>query len=253
MLNYPAKPLIVIPTFNERDNVEHLIPAILRVNERFHILIVDDASPDGTAGAVLKLKDSEYRDNVFLSPRPGKLGLGNAYVHGFHWGLAKGYDFLIQMDADWSHPPEFLPTMLELAAKADFVVGSRYIPGGGTLHWGAGRRFLSRFGSLYSRLVLRASFSDFTGGFNGWWAAVLGEVGLNAFKSSGYSFQIELKYRAHKLGFRHVEFPFIFDERRAGRSKMSVSIALEAFWRVWQLKFYSRFQIPDSKFQIKKN
>jgi dolichol-phosphate mannosyltransferase len=237
------RPLVVVPTYNERENVAPLIPAILRASERFHVLVVDDASPDDTAGAVRLLQENGYRDSVFLSSRQGKLGLGNAYVHGFGWGLSKGYDFLIQMDADWSHPPEFLPTMLELAGKADFVIGSRYIPGGGTLHWGAGRKILSRFGSFYSRSVLRATFSDFTGGFNGWSARVLREVGLNTIRSNGYSFQIELKYRACRLGFRHAEFPFIFDERRAGSSKMSISIAMEAFWRVWQLRFDSSLPV----------
>jgi dolichol-phosphate mannosyltransferase len=243
---YPVKPLIIIPTYNERDNIEHLIPAILRVDERFHILVVDDGSPDGTAGAVGRMQAGGQR-NLFLLSRPCKLGLGNAYVHGFDWGLANGYDFLVQMDADWSHPPEFLAAMVELAGKTDFVIGSRYIPGGGTLHWGAGRRVLSRFGSFYARAILRASFSDFTGGFNGWSADLLRHVGLNTLRSNGYSFQIELKYRAHKLGFRHIEFPIIFDERRGGRSKMSGAIALEAFWRVWQLKLNSRSRIRDSR------
>jgi dolichol-phosphate mannosyltransferase len=231
----PVKPLIIIPTYNERDNIEHLVPAIQRVDERFHILVVDDGSPDDTAGAVRRMQAGAQK-NLFLLSRPGKLGLGNAYVHGFGWGLEKDYDFLIQMDADWSHPPEFLSTMLELAGKADFVIGSRYIPGGGTLHWGAGRRILSRFGSFYARTILGVPFNDFTGGFNGWSADLLRQAKLNTLKSNGYSFQIELKYRAHKLGFRHVEFPIVFDERRGGRSKMSIAIALEAFWRVWQMK-----------------
>jgi dolichol-phosphate mannosyltransferase len=236
LMTYPANPLIIIPTYNERDNIEHLIPSILSVNERIHVLIVDDASPDDTAGAVRRLSESSCFERLFLISRPGKLGLGNAYVHGFCWGLANHYDFLIQMDADWSHPPEYLPAMLALAEKTDFVIGSRYINGGGTLNWGVGRRMLSRFGSLYSRSILRASFRDFTGGFNGWSADLLHKVGLGTLRSNGYGFQIELKYRAHKLGFRHIEFPITFDERRAGTSKMSAAIALEAFWRVWQIR-----------------
>ena len=233
---YPAKPLVVVPTFNERDNVEQLIPAILGVDSRLHVLVVDDGSPDGTAACVLGMKESRYAERLFLLPRPEKRGLGSAYVDGFRWGLANGYDFLIEMDADWSHPPRFLERMLELAPRADFVIGSRYVPGGGTLNWGIGRRILSRFGSLYASAVLGWRVADLTGGFNGWSAEALRAVGPQSLRSNGYSFQIELKYRAHTLGFSNIEFPILFDERRAGKSKMSAAIALEAFWRVWQLK-----------------
>jgi dolichol-phosphate mannosyltransferase len=242
----PSKPLVIIPTYNERGNIEQLIPSILSLDDRLHILVVDDASPDDTAGAVLSLQEGEPAGRLFLSSRPGKLGLGSAYVHGFNWGLSRAYDFLIQMDADWSHPPASLTAMLRLAKEADFVVGSRYIAGGGTLNWGTGRRILSKFGSFYSRAVLGASFSDFTGGFNGWSASVLHDIRLNTLKSNGYSFQIELKYRADRLGFKYVEFPIIFDERRGGESKMSTAIALEAFWRVWQLRL-SRFETRKMK------
>jgi dolichol-phosphate mannosyltransferase len=237
---YPLKPLVIIPTYNERDNLEPLILAILKLDERLRILIVDDSSPDDTAGAVANLQRAGYSGRLFLSSRPAKLGLGSAYVHGFNWGLSHAYDFLIQMDADWSHPPGSLSAMLKWARDTDFVVGSRYVEGGGTLNWGAGRQFLSRFGSLYSRLILGCYFSDFTGGFNGWSTEVLRKIGLNTLRSNGYSFQIELKYRADKLGFRHVEFPIVFDERRGGKSKMSAAIALEAFWRVWQLRLHSK-------------
>jgi dolichol-phosphate mannosyltransferase len=232
----PARPLVVIPTYNERENVAQLIPAILGVNSRLHILIVDDGSPDDTAGAVSELKDKDYPSRLFLQCRSGKLGLGSAYVHGLKWGLAKGYTFLIQMDADWSHHPRHLERMLELAQESDYVVGSRYVPEGGTLNWGAGRKLLSRFASFYSRLILGVNFADFTGGFNGWSSSVLRRINLDSLKSDGYSFQIEMKYRAHRLGYRHVEFPILFNERRAGKSKMSAAIALEACWRVWQLR-----------------
>ena len=232
----PNHPLVIIPTYNERENIGRLIPAILCVDPRLHVLVVDDASPDDTAGAVVKLRNAGCSNRLFLSVRPAKSGLGSAYVHGFEWGLSRRYDFLIEMDADWSHPPKYLKTMLELAPITDFVVGSRYISGGGTLNWGVGRRMLSRFGSLYASLVLRWRVADLTGGFNGWSAETLRRVGLNTLRSNGYSFQIELKYRAHALGFKHIEFPILFDERRAGKSKMSAAIALEAFWRVWQLK-----------------
>ena len=237
MNHFIAKPLIIIPTYNERDNVIRLIPEILKRDDRFHVLVVDDGSPDDTAGEVLRLKERNWSQRLWLKSRPEKLGLGSAYVAGFRWGLSRDYDFLIQMDGDWSHHPKYLDKMLQCANKTDFVIGSRYVSGGGTLHWGAGRRILSRFGSFYSRVVLRVHIADFTGGFNGWTAAVLREIGLETVRSNGYSFQIELKYKAHKLGFKHIEYPILFDERSAGHSKMSASIALEAFWRVWQFRF----------------
>ena len=230
-------PLVVLPTYNERDNIGQLIPAILNMDDRLHVLVVDDASPDDTAGLVRELLAGRCAGRVHLESRTGKFGLGSAYVFGLKWGLAHGYDFLIQMDADWSHRPAHLPTMLQLAEKTDFVIGSRYVAGGGTLHWGAGRRLLSRFGSMYSRIILGVTINDFTGGFNGWNDRVLQDVRLDAVRSDGYSFQIELKYRAKQLGYRHVEFPILFDERRAGKSKLSMAIALEACWRVWELRF----------------
>jgi dolichol-phosphate mannosyltransferase len=230
------RPLVIIPTYNELGNVVQLIPTILDSDDRLHVLVLDDASPDDTATAVLKLRVSGRASRLFLQSRPRKLGLGSAYVSGFKWGLAEGYDFIIQMDGDWSHHPKYLTTMLKLAGQSDFVTGSRYLAGGGTCNWGMSRRLLSRFASAYSRLILRADFSDFTGGFNGWSAYVLRETCLDPLRSEGYAFQIELKFRAHRLGFKHVEFPIVFSERRAGRSKMSVSIAMEAGWRVWQFR-----------------
>ena len=237
---YPARPLVIIPTYNERENIAQLIPAILETDERLHILVVDDGSPDDTAGAVMNLGEHEFGQRLFLESRHRKLGLGTAYIHGFHWGIARGYDFLIQMDADWSHNPKYLGQMLQTAATVDFVVGSRYVVGGGTLNWGLGRRILSRFGSIYASFILRNRFADFTGGFNGWSTQTLKEIGPEHFRSNGYSFQIELKYRAHKLGFKHEEIPIVFDERQAGKSKMSAAIALEAFYRVWQFRFSGR-------------
>jgi dolichol-phosphate mannosyltransferase len=237
-MSNPKHPLVIIPTYNERHNIVQLIQAILNANSQCHILVVDDQSPDDTAGAVLQLGASDGNLRLFLQSRPGKLGFGSAYVHGFKWGLAAGYDFLIQMDADWSHHPRYLEKMLFLAGEADFVVGSRYVPGGGTRNWGVQRRLLSRFASFYSRLILGVKFSDFTGGFNGWSGKILQQIGLDFLRSDGYSFQIELKYRAHQLGYTHVEFPILFDERRAGKSKMSASIALEACWRVWELRLF---------------
>ena len=246
------KPLVIIPTYNERENIQRLIPEILNIDERIHVLVVDDGSPDGTAEEVSSLIAS-FPGRALLSRRPGKMGLGSAYVHGFLQGLDKGYDFFIQMDADWSHHPRYLPEMVRLAGEADFVIGSRYVSGGGTLNWGLGRRIISRFGSLYARTVLGVKIADFTGGFNGWSADTLRGVDVRSLRSNGYSFQIELKYRAHRLGFRRREFPIFFDERRSGKSKMSPAIALEAFWRVWELRLRKRsLRMADKQTDIEK-
>jgi len=232
----PVKPLVIVPTYNERDNISRLIPAILDINPILHVLVVDDGSPDGTASKVLEMKEEEDSGRIFLLSRSRKLGLGRAYVDGFVWGLEGGYDFLVEMDGDWSHHPKYLNEMLRLAVEADFVIGSRYVSGGGTVNWSLRRRTLSKFGSIYSKCILGVRIADFTGGFNGWSAEVLRKISLNTLRSNGYSFQIELKYRAHTLGFRHAEFPIVFQERREGVSKMSAAIALEAFWRVWMLR-----------------
>jgi dolichol-phosphate mannosyltransferase len=233
----PLRPLVIIPTYNERGNIIELLQAILNVDSRLRILIVDDSSPDNTAEAVLELKDKKYPDRIHIHSRPGKLGLGTAYVFGFKWGLSQGYDFMIQMDGDWSHSPSDLARMLRHAEEYDFVVASRYVKGGSTFNWGTGRKFISKFASLYSRAILRSDFADFTGGFNGWSASVLRAIGVDSLRSDGYSFQIELKYLADKMGFHHVEFPITFTERRAGKSKMSLEIALEAGWRVWKFRW----------------
>jgi dolichol-phosphate mannosyltransferase len=235
-MQYPLHPLVIVPTYNERGNISEIIPAIIRVDSRIHVLIVDDSSPDNTAEAVLELKEKTYPDRIHLHSRPGKLGLGSAYVFGFKWGLEHGYDFLIEMDADWSHNPADLARILESAANYDFVIASRYAKGGGTLNWGLTRKLLSRFGSLYSRIILGSDIHDFTGGFNGWSGGLLRSIDLNAIRSDGYSFQVELKYLADKLGYKHIEIPIIFTERRAGKSKMSLSIGLEACWRVWKFR-----------------
>jgi len=236
-VNYPCNPLVIIPTYNEKDNIASLIPAILGIDPCLHILIVDDASPDGTAQAVMEWKNRPEGFRVHLVSREQKMGLGSAYVCGFRWGLEAGHDFLIQMDADWSHNPEDLRTILQLAQKADFVVGSRYLPGGGTANWRLARKMLSRCGSFYARCVLRCDFADFTGGFNGWWAQTLKGIGLEELRSDGYGFQIEMKYRAHRRGYTYIEFPIVFTERRAGKSKMSLAIILEACWRVWKFRY----------------
>lgn len=227
--------LIVIPTYNEAENVGPITDAILSVTPpEVEVLIVDDGSPDGTGQIADQLAKTQSRLHVLH--RPKKMGLGTAYVNGFKWGLEKGYEALIEMDADFSHNPRYLGQMLELLSRHDGVIGSRYIPGGGTLNWGLGRRILSRCGSVYSRVILGAPIRDFTGGFNGWRSSLLKAVDYQTLKSDGYSFQIELKYRAFLHRFNLVEFPIIFEDRKVGKSKMSRKIVVEALLKVWSFR-----------------
>ncbi len=227
------KKLIVIPTFNERENITELIKVIFLVVPDVHILVVDDGSPDKTADAVHQLQNHDPR--IHLLERTSKNGLGKAYIAGFKWALDKGYDFITEMDADWSHPPHFLKNMFLESARADFVIGSRYVKGGGSVNWTFLRRLISRFGSLYARTILQVPIFDFTGGFNGWHSRVLKAIDLDQISSDGYSFQIEIKYRAAQKGFKFIEFPIIFEERREGQSKMSGAIIREAMWKVWAI------------------
>lgn len=226
--------LVVIPTYNERANLTTLLPAILE-DPRFHVLIVDDNSPDGTARLVRELCAS-YPGRLFLLRRAGKLGLGTAYLAGFRWALARDYECVCEMDADFSHDPAMLPRLLDAAQHADLVLGSRYVNGGGTANWSRLRRAISRGGSLYARGVLGLPFRDLTGGFKCFRRRVLEALDLDTIHSTGYAFQIELTYRASLAGFRIVEVPIVFEERRAGKSKMSLGIMLEALLRVWQLR-----------------
>lgn len=229
--------LIVVPTYNEIENLESLVQSVLKASpEEADMLIVDDNSPDGTGQLADRLASQLPR--VHVLHRSGKLGLGTAYVGGFRWGLERDYEALIEMDADFSHDPKYLPTMIEKLANFDVVIGSRYVDGGGTVNWGLGRRLLSRAGSFYARLILGASIRDFTGGFNGWRRKVLETVDLHTLRSDGYSFQIELKYRAFLKGFRITEFPIVFADRTVGRSKMNRRIIFEALLRVWGFRFH---------------
>ncbi len=224
--------LIVVPTYNEIENIQSLLEAVMRsAPSAVDVLVVDDGSPDGTGATVEAFGKKNPR--VHVMHRAKKMGLGTAYVAGFGWGLERGYDLLIEMDADFSHDPKYLPTMLEKLATYDVAIGSRYVPGGGTVNWGIGRKILSRGGSLYSRLILGAGIRDFTGGFNGWRRKVLESVDLPTLRSDGYSFQIELKYRAFLRGFKLVEFPIVFEDRKVGKSKMNRRIVIEALGRVW--------------------
>ena len=236
--------LIVIPTYNEIDNLRPLVETVLKgTPASLEILVVDDGSPDGTGALADTLASADPR--VHVLHRAKKMGLGTAYVAGFKWGLEKGFDSIIEMDADFSHDPKYLPTMIERLGNYDFVIGSRYVPGGGTVNWGVGRKILSRGGSLYSRLILGAPIRDFTGGFNGWHRRVLEAVDLGSLRSDGYSFQIELKYRAFKRGFRYTEFPIVFEDRKVGKSKMHRRIVIEALGRVWSFRFRSSFGRPE--------
>jgi dolichol-phosphate mannosyltransferase len=231
------KCIVIVPTYNERENVESLLPILLRDNPGLHALVVDDGSPDGTGDAVKALQKN-FPQNLHLLERTAKSGLGKAYLAGFAWALERGYEFLVEMDADFSHRPEDLKKILaEGAAGADVVVGSRYVKGGSTRNWGLGRRLVSRGGGIYSSLILGWGVHDWTGGFNGWSRRVLTTIALSEVRSEGYSFQIELKYRALKKGFRAMEVPILFEDRRVGRSKMSARIVVEALIRVWGLRF----------------
>lgn len=234
-----SKHLIIIPTYNERENIESLLELITQTDPAAHMLIVDDNSPDRTFEVVEGLMQSRYPDRLFLLKRAGKLGLGTAYIAGFKWALARDYDYIFEMDADFSHDPKYLPDFLAAIQTHDVVLGSRYVAGGGVKNWGLLRKFISRGGSLYARTILGLSLRDLTGGFKCFRREVLQAIDLDAVKSNGYSFQIEMTYRAQALGFRIVETPIIFEDRTAGKSKMSRKIFLEAVLMVWKLRMDS--------------
>lgn len=227
--------LVCIPTYNERDNLEPIVRAVLAADPRVDILVVDDNSPDGTGELADRLAAAEPRVRVLH--REKKQGLGRAYLHAFRWALAEPYTYVIEMDADFSHDPSYLPTLLDTAqAGADLVLGSRYVTGGGTVNWGVGRKLISRGGSLYARSILGVRVRDLTGGFKCFHRRVLESLDLDAVQSSGYAFQIELTYRALRKGFRVSEVPIVFEDRRVGQSKMSRRIFLEALTMVWKLR-----------------
>jgi len=233
-----ALPLIVMPTYNERDNVRGIAERLLAALPHTDLLFVDDNSPDGTGALLDELAAANPR--IHVMHRAGKLGLGTAYVEGFGWGLARGYDYLFEMDADGSHDPKYLPQLLSLAEDgADVVVGSRWVPGGGTENWGVGRQVLSRGGSFYARTILGVELRDVTAGFMCWRRAALEAIDLSTITSNGYSFQIEMKYRALRRGLRVVETPIVFVDRRVGQSKMSRAIFIEGLLKVWGLRFRS--------------
>lgn len=227
--------LVIVPTYNERDNVEPITTAILAAEPRVDVLVVDDNSPDGTGQLADELAAKQPRIKVLH--REKKQGLGKAYLHAFKWALEHGYQYVLEMDADFSHDPKYLPKLIDEAKSgADLVLGSRYVEGGGTVNWGPLRKLISRGGSLYARSILGVRTRDLTGGFKCFRRSVLEALDLDSVKSTGYAFQIELTYRALKAGFTVREVPIVFEDRRVGQSKMSRKIFVEALTMVWKLK-----------------
>ena len=232
------KKLVIIPTYNEIENAEKIIRAVFALDGGYHILIIDDGSPDGTAAAVKELM-KEFPERLFIIERSGKLGLGTAYITGFRWALEQGYDYVFEMDADFSHAPADLPRLYAACAEegADFAVGSRYKDGVSVVNWPITRILMSYFASVYVRTVLGVKIYDSTAGFVCYSRKVLETLDMEAVQMKGYGFQIEMKYSAVKLGFKLAEVPVIFVNRKEGTSKMSGSIFGEAFWGVMKLRF----------------
>ncbi len=227
---------LVLPTYNEADNLEPFVDAVRdKLPPSARILIVDDNSPDGTGEIADRL--AARHEGVTVLHRPLKEGLGPAYIAGFREALAGGAELIVEMDADFSHDPAYLPRLLEAAERADLVIGSRYVDGGGVGDWGAMRRAISRGGSIYARLMLGVGVNDLTGGFKCFRREVLETIDLGSVRSRGYAFQVELTYRAIQHGFRVAEVPIVFRDRRVGSSKMSRAIVAEAIWRVPLLRF----------------
>jgi dolichol-phosphate mannosyltransferase len=227
---------LVLPTYNEAENVEAFVAAALaKLPASAQVLIVDDNSPDGTGEIADRL--AEGNESVSVLHRPRKEGLGPAYIAGFRRALAAGAELVLEMDSDFSHDPAYLPRLLEAAERADLVIGSRYVPGGGVSEWGALRRAISRGGSAYARLVLGVEVRDLTGGFKCFRREVLEAIDLDTIQARGYAFQVEMTYRVIQRGFKVVEVPILFRDRQAGSSKMDRSIVVEAIWRVPLLRF----------------
>ena len=229
--------IVIIPTYNEKENIENIIRAVFALPKSFHILIIDDGSPDGTASIVKGLMEEEFAGRLFLVERQGKLGLGTAYICGFKWALEHGYDFVFEMDADFSHNPEDLPRLYRACADEGFdvAVGSRYVSGVNVVNWPMGRVLMSYYASRYVQFVTGIPVRDTTAGFKCYRRRVLETVDLDAIRFKGYAFQIEMKFTAYKLGFKIKEVPVIFVNRREGTSKMSGGIFGEALFGVMRL------------------
>lgn len=231
--------LIISPTYNEKKNITSLIESVFSINQDYHILIIDDNSPDGTATLVKELQ-LKYK-NLFLEERPGKAGLGTAYKYGFNWALNRDYDNIVQIDADLSHDPKEIIEMLRLLDNHDLVIGSRYIDGVSVVHWPIKRLLLSYGANVYARLVTGLPIKDSTGGYKAWKREVLNSIDINAVKSQGYSFQIEMNWRAWQKKFSIIEHPIIFADRTIGESKMSKKIMLEAIIVIWRMRIWKIF------------
>ena len=231
--------LVISPTYNECKNVQSLVELILGKHPEFHLLIVDDSSPDGTANKVKELQ-ADY-SNLHLEERPTKDGLGTAYIYGFKWAIEREYDRIVQMDADLSHDPNDVPHLVNLLDEHDLIIGSRYVEGVSVVNWPIRRLILSYGANLYSRIITGMPIKDSTGGFKAWRREVLEELDLNGVRSQGYSFQIEMNFRTWCKGFRIKEVPIIFVDRTIGESKMSKNIVYEAIFMVWRLRVWKYF------------
>lgn len=234
--------LVIIPTYNEKENIEAILQAIYNLQQNFHVLVIDDGSPDGTAGIVRSLQP-KFNYTVFLEERKGKQGLGTAYIYGFKWATARGYNFIFEMDADFSHNPNDLPRLYDACKNggADVAIGSRYVKGGGFKNWPWDRIVLSRGGSVYTRMILWMPVHDQTAGFMCYKKEVLETINLDEIHFVGYAFQIEMKFAAWKLHFKLKEVPIQFEDRKFGESKMNRSIVKEGILGVLQLRWYSFF------------
>ena len=236
--------IVIIPTYNEKENIENILRAIFELKKCFHVLVVDDGSPDGTAGIVKRLMSKEFNDRLFILERSGKLGLGTAYIAGFKWSIERKYDYIFEMDADFSHAPTDLPRLYEACAEDgyDLAIGSRYISGVNVVNWPMGRVLMSYFASMYVRFVTGFEIHDTTAGFKCYKRRVLETIDLDAVRFKGYAFQIEMKFMAYKCGFKIKEVPVIFVNRIEGTSKMSGGIFSEALWGVIRLRLDGWFK-----------
>ncbi|MDC0480369.1 polyprenol monophosphomannose synthase [Candidatus Marinimicrobia bacterium] len=233
------KTLIISPTYNESKNIKSLVEQVLGSNPNFHLLVVDDNSPDGTAAKVRDLQ--KMYPTLYLEERPGKMGLGTAYIFGFKWALKNDYEAIVQMDADLSHDPKDVPILVGQLAENDLVIGSRYINGVSVVNWPISRLILSYGANMYSQIVTGMPINDGTGGFKAWRSSLLKQIDFNKIRSQGYSFQIEMNFRAWRKDARIKEEPIIFHDRTIGESKMSKSIMYEAIWMVWRLRVWKIF------------
>jgi dolichol-phosphate mannosyltransferase len=237
-----SKSLVIIPTYNEKENIDRMIKLVFSLNHPFHILIIDDNSPDGT-GEIIKTLKKDYPEKLFLIERKGKLGLGTAYITGFKWALENGYEYIFEMDADFSHDPKDLLRLYKSCSNgADLTVGSRYKSGVNVVNWPIGRVIMSYYASVYVRIITGLPIKDTTAGFKCYHRKVLEAIDFDKIRFKGYAFQIEMKFTAWKMGFKIEEIPIIFTDRKEGQSKMSGGIFNEALWGVIKLKISSFFR-----------